>query len=149
MSYADWLKGTWYLESFTGKDVETGVVEDIMGPNVSGFICYSQDGWVSVQIIRTDRPRYDIPDTEGGSDEQTLAAARGMFAYAGFYEVDEENAIVYHNLEFSLIQNWIGSRQKRFINQEGDDVLILTADPVRIGKAGRKQNTALRWRRRK
>jgi hypothetical protein len=146
--YADWLKGTWKLESFTGTD-ENGVTDHIMGPDVSGFICYSQDGWVSVQIIRNDRPRYDIPDTEGGSDEQTLAAARGMFAYAGNYEVDEENGIVYHNLQFSLIQNWIGSKQKRYINKEGDDVLVLTADPVRIGKEGKKQNTALKWIRKK
>ncbi|MDR1616360.1 MAG: lipocalin-like domain-containing protein [Syntrophomonadaceae bacterium] len=140
----DWLKGTWKLDSFTGTD-EKGVTTDIMGPGATGFICYSSDGWVSVQIIKAGRPRYDIPDTDGGTVEQTLAAARGMFAYAGPFEVDEEKAIVYHNLEFSLITNWIGSRQKRYINKESDDILVLTADPVKIGAEGKKQQTRLRW----
>jgi hypothetical protein len=117
-----------------------------MGEGATGFICYSQDGWVSVEILRADRPRYDIPDTELGTDEQTLAAARGMFAYAGRFAVDEENQIVYHELEFSLIPNWIGSRQKRYVRFEhGGNTLVLTADPVRIGKDGKRRRTALRW----
>jgi hypothetical protein len=142
--YAEWLKGTWKLESFTGTD-EEGNVTDIMGAGATGFICYSSDGWVSVQIAKAGRPRYDIPDTEGGSVEQTLAAARGLFAYAGPIDVDEEKGIVYHNLEFSLIPNWIGSKQKRYITKETDDILVLTADPVRMGAEGKKQKSRLRW----
>jgi hypothetical protein len=139
------LLGTWKLASFTGTD-EDGETVHIMGEGATGFICYSQDGWVSVQILRAGRPRYDIPDTELGTDEQTLAAARGMFAYAGRYTVDEDNRIVYHDLEFSLIPNWIGSRQKRYVQFEDDGAaLVLTADPVRIGRDGKRRRTALRW----
>ncbi len=139
------LLRTWKLDSFTGTD-EDGRTDHIMGEGATGFICYSQDGWVSVEILRADRPRYDIPDTELGTDEQTLAAARGMFAYAGRFAVDEENQIVYHELEFSLIPNWIGSRQKRYVRFEnGGNTLVLTADPVRIGKDGKRRRTALRW----
>ena len=142
--YSDWLRGTWKLDSFTATD-EEGDVIDIMGKGATGFICYSDDGWVSVQIIKPDRPRYDIPDVEGGSVEQTLSAARGLFAYAGRYTVDEENAIVYHDLEFSLIPNWIGSKQKRYITKENDNTLVLSADPVRIGPGGKKRKARLRW----
>lgn len=138
------LLGTWKLSSFTGTD-ENGETIHIMGEGATGFICYSQDGWVSVEILRANRPRYDVPDTELGSDEQTLAAARGMFAYAGNFTTDDENQIVYHELEFSLIPNWIGSRQKRYVQFEDDNTLVLTADPVRIGKDGKRRNTALRW----
>jgi len=142
--YGDWLKGTWKLDRFTAED-EEGDIIDVMGEGATGFICYSSDGWVSVQIIRSDRMRYDIPDVEGGSTEQTLSAARGLFAYAGKFTVDEENAIVYHNLEFSLIPNWIGSSQKRYITKESEDVLVLSADPVRIGPGGKKRKSRLRW----
>lgn len=138
------LLGTWKLHSFTGTD-EEGVTVPIMGEGATGFICYSQDGWVSVEIMRAKRPRYDIPDIELGTDEQTLAAARGMFAYAGPFTVDEENKIVYHEIEFSLIPNWIGSRQKRYVRFEGDSTLILTADPARAGKDGRLRRPTLRW----
>ena len=142
--YSDWLKGTWKLDSFTATD-EEGEVIDVMGAGATGFICYSNDGWVSVQIIKADRMRYDIPDVEGGSAEQTLSAARGLFAYAGRYTVEEDNAIVYHHLEFSLIPNWIGSKQKRYITKESDNVLVLSADPVRMGPGGKKRKSRLRW----
>ena len=142
--YSEWLKGTWMLESFTATD-EDGEVIDIMGAGATGFICYSGDGWMSVQIIKPDRMRYDIPDVEGGTTEQTLSAARGLFAYAGKYTVDEETAIVYHHLDFSLIPNWIGSKQKRYITKESDNVLVLSADPVRMGPGGKKRKSRLRW----
>ena len=142
--YSDWLKGTWKLDSFTATD-EEGEVIDVMGAGATGFICYSNDGWVSVQIIKSDRMRYDIPDVEGGTAEQTLSAARGLFAYAGKFTVDEENAIVFHHLEFSLIPNWIGSTQKRYITKESDGVLVLSADPVRMGPGGKKRKSRLRW----
>lgn len=144
--YNDWLKGTWRLDTFLATDEEGEVIE-VMGPGATGFICYSSDGWMSVQIIRAGRMRYDIPDVEGGTTEQTLSAARGLFAYAGRYTVDEENAIVYHHLEFSLIPNWMGSTQKRYITKESDDALILGADPTRIGPGGKKRVTRLRWTR--
>ena len=142
--YSGWLQGTWRLDSFTAAD-EEGETIDVMGAGATGFICYSGDGWVSVQIIKPDRMRYDIPDVEGGTDEQTLSAARSLFAYAGRYTVDEENAIVYHHLEFSLIPNWIGSTQKRYITKESENVLVLSADPARMGPGGKKRKSSLRW----
>ena len=142
--YSEWLIGTWMLDSFTATD-EEGDVIDVMGPGATGFICYSGDGWMSVQVTKPDRMRYSVPDVEGGSDEQTLAAARGMFTYAGKYTIDEENAIVYHHLEFSLIPNWVGSTQKRYITKESDSALVLSADPTRIGPGGKKRRSRLRW----
>ena len=142
--YSDWLIGTWKLDTFLAAD-EDGEVIEVMGPGASGFICYSSDGWMSVQIIKSGRPRYDVPDMEGGTTEQTLSAARGLFAYAGRYTVDEEHAIVYHHLEFSLIPNWIGSTQKRYITKESENVLILGSDPAKIGPGGKKRKSCLRW----
>ena len=142
--YSEWLKGTWRLDRFTAED-ENGEIIDVMSTGATGFICYSDDGWVSVQITKAHRLRYDIPDVEGGTKEQTLSAARGFFAYAGKYTVDEENALVYHDLEFCLIPNWIGSKQKRYITKESEDVLILSADPARMGLDGKKRKSRLRW----
>ena len=71
--YSDWLKGTWKLDRFMATD-EEGETIDVMGAGATGFICYSGDGWVSVQIVKPDRMRYDIPDVEGGTTEQ-----RGRF----------------------------------------------------------------------
>ena len=144
--YSEWLKGTWKLDRFSAVDEEGETIE-VMGDGATGFICYSDDGWVSVQIAKANRMRYDIPDVEGGTTEQTLSAARSLFAYAGKYTVDEENAIVYHHLEYSLIPNWIGSSQKRYICKESDNVLVLNSDPARIGPGGKKRKSSLRWTR--
>jgi hypothetical protein len=143
-SIRDRLVGTWKLESFTGTD-EDGIKTDIMGAGATGFICYSNDDFVSVQILAAERMRYDIPDTFGGTDEQTLVAARTIFAYAGKFVTDEDAAIVYHELEFALIPNWIGSRQKRYVEFRDENTLVLTADPVRIGKDGKRRRTELVW----
>ena len=142
--YKEWLMGTWFLESFKATD-EDGDEIDILGEGATGFICYSQDGWMSVAMTSKDRMRYDIPDVEGGSDLQTLSAARGYFTYAGKYTVDEENSLVFHNLEYSLIPNWVGSKQKRYITKESDNVLVLSGDPVKIGPGGKKRVSRLRW----
>ena len=142
--FSEWLKGTWKLDSFIATD-DDGEVIELMGAGATGFICYSSDGWMSVQIIKPNRMRYDIPDVEGGTDEQTLSAARGLFAYGGRYTVDEDNATVYHHLEFCLIPNWIGSTQKRYIIKENEDTLILGADPARMGPGGKKRVSRLKW----
>jgi hypothetical protein len=147
MSYRDRLIGTWFLESFTGTAPDGSVVH-IMGADASGFISYTEDGWVSVEIIKAGRPRYSIPDTELGSDEETLACARGIFAYAGEFEVDEDSGIVFHNLKFSLIPNWIGSSQKRYIHLSDDGMqLELTSDPCRMGQNKEKLSPSLKWKR--
>lgn len=140
----DKLLGTWKLISYTGTD-ESGGIAHIMGEDATGFICYSPDGWMSVQFIRADRPRYKEPFIELATDEEMLAAARGMFTYAGRFITDDENSIVYHELEFSLIPNWIGSRQKRYVNfEDGGNTLVITSDLVHNGKNGKLHNITVR-----
>jgi len=145
-SLAGWLVGTWMLESFTSTD-EKDVVSDAMGPGATGYLTYGPDGWMSVQLMQAGRKPFAVPDMDGGTPEQTIAAARSFFAYAGPYDVDEANRIVYHNLKFSLMPNWIGGRQKRYVKTTGDDRLELSGDPVLIG--GKTQVTRLKWLRRK
>jgi hypothetical protein len=144
-TYRSFLVGTWMMESFTTTD-DKGAVADAMGAGALGFISYTAEGWMSVQIMRPNRKPYDLPDLAGGTPEQTIEAARTFFAYAGPYDVDESNGIVYHNLQFSMMPNWQGGRQKRYIKIDGDNILELSGDPVLIN--GKTQTTRLRWKRR-
>jgi hypothetical protein len=141
---SDWLVGAWTLESFTSTD-DAGVVTDVMGPDVTGYIAYGADGWMSVQIMAAGRAPYDVPDLAGGTKEQLIGAVTGYFAYAGPYTVSPDGAVVTHHLRFSLLPNWVGGDQKRYIRREADDLLILSGDPVMLG--GRPQIARLRWRR--
>ncbi|MGV1769732.1 MULTISPECIES: lipocalin-like domain-containing protein [Rhizobium/Agrobacterium group] len=141
---ADWLQGTWSLETFTSMD-DAGAVVDVMGPNVSGYISYASDGWMSVQIMAANRKLYDFPEISGGKDDQLIAAATSYFAYAGRYTIDPQAAIVIHHLQFSLLPNWVGGHQTRYIERASDTVLILSGDPAPLD--GKQQVARLRWQR--
>lgn len=136
--------GAWILESFTSTD-ENGVVADAMGAGATGYIAYGSDGWMSVQIMRAGRKPYARPDLDGGTPEQIIDAAKSYFAYAGPYTIDEPNRVLYHHLKVSLMPNWTGGKQKRYVHAISDDVMELSGDPVLI--AGKQQVTRLRWRR--
>ena len=144
-SLSAWLVGTWTLESFTSTD-DRGVTTDAMGAGATGYLSYSADGWMSVQLMRAGRKPFRVSDMDGGTLEQTVDAARSYFAYAGPYTVDETASVVYHNLVFSLMPNWVGGKQKRYARKLGNDELELSGDPVLI--AGKMQTNRLRWRRR-
>jgi hypothetical protein len=144
-SLSAWLVGTWTLESFTSTD-DKGVETDAMGAGATGYLSYSADGWMSVQLMRADRKPFQVPDMDGGTVEQTVDAARSYFAYAGPYAVDEAACVVYHNLLFSLMPNWVGGKQKRYVRKLGNGELELSGDPALI--AGKMQTNRLRWRRR-
>lgn len=142
---AQWLIGAWMLESFTSTD-ENGIVTDAMGPGVKGYIAYGADGWMSVQIMRAGRKPYAIPDLDGGTPEQIVDAAKSYFAYSGPFTTDEANRVVFHHLALSLLPNWVGGKQKRYVKVINDDLMELSGDPVLI--AGKIQTTRLRWHRR-
>jgi hypothetical protein len=142
---AQWLVGAWMLESFTSTD-EKGIVTEAMGPGATGYIAYGADGWMSVQIMRAGRKPYAIPDLDGGTPEQIIDAAKSYFAYSGPYTIDEPNRVVFHHLALSLMPNWVGGKQKRYVKVINDDLMELSGDPVLI--AGKTQVTRLRWRRR-
>jgi hypothetical protein len=46
-----------------------------LGPDAEGLIMYTQDGYMSAQLMRSDRPDSDQPDTAGGTAAQHAAAA--------------------------------------------------------------------------
>jgi hypothetical protein len=60
-----------------------------LGPDALGLIMYTTDGYMSAQLMRRDRPAFDRPESDGGTPEQSAAAAAGYLAYSGPFEVDE------------------------------------------------------------
>jgi hypothetical protein len=73
---------------------------------------------------------------------EIAAAARDYFAYCGAYEL-REGAVVHH-IEASLLPDWIGEAQVRFVAREGD-ALVLTTPALPIG--GGQRAARLVWRR--
>ncbi|MEQ9848386.1 lipocalin-like domain-containing protein [Pectobacterium brasiliense] len=139
------LRGLWFLESFIDV-LGDGSVVHMMGEGATGYIQYTDDNWMTVQIMGSDREPYDSGIMTGGSEQQLMQAAATYFAYAGRYETHDAAQTVTHYLDYCLIPNWIGSSQLRYAQfSENDTRLCLTTDPMTFNGVVHKPE--LNWRK--
>jgi hypothetical protein len=90
------------------------------GENPTGLLIYLADGTMSVQLMRTDRGRFN--------DMSSLQTALEEYlGYYGRYTVDEAASIVVHHVEGCSFPRWIGTDQVRRYRFEGNQ-LILSAE---------------------
>ena len=121
--------GTWKLVSY-----EVGASHP-MGRDAVGLLTYDADGRMSLQVMRSDQPKFLASGGkeggyEAGTAEEVMSAYRGYIAYFGTYEVDEEGGFVTHHIEGSLFPNWLGRDQVEFFKLS-DDELMFGIDPIR------------------
>ncbi|MCM3588920.1 lipocalin-like domain-containing protein [Mesobacillus maritimus] len=135
--------GIWSLVSYEVTD-DHGNKTYPMGEDATGFIMYHPEGYMSAQMMSPNRPKYASGALHIGTQEEMAAAAGGYLAYAGPYEVDEENNVVTHHMSVSMNPTWLGDSQPRYVSLDGD-LLEITSPPVIVD--GKKQNTKLVWRR--
>lgn len=143
MTLRDKIRGAWQLVSYVVQDDQDGPVTHPLGTDAQGLIIYTHDGYMSAQLMRRDRPDYDQPDTGGGTAEQTAAAAAGYLAYSGPYVVDEDTAIVHHDVVVSLLPNWLGTVQLRHSTLAGDRLTLVAEAPA----GGATVRSTLVWAR--
>ena len=92
------ILGAWALVSYELRAIDGTLIEYPFGDDAQGFLIYTDDGYMSAQLMRRDRPLYDHPSGAGGTTEQSAAAARGYLAYSGPFAVDEDNGTVRHHV---------------------------------------------------
>jgi hypothetical protein len=98
---------------------------------------------MSAQIMDPDRGPVVSADWSALTPEEYAAEARGYFAYAGSFEVDEERGTVTHSVEVSLFPGWVGGAQLRIVRLDGDVLELSGAVPEESG--GKLVTTRLRW----
>jgi hypothetical protein len=143
MTLRDDIRGGWELVSYATQDDRNGPVTYPLGPDAVGLIIYTQDGYMSAQLMRPSRPEYDRPDTAGGTDAQHAAAAAGYLAYSGSYVVDEATGVVHHDIVVSLLPNWLGTVQLRHSSLVSDQLTLIAETRLE----GRTIRSTLRWAR--
>jgi len=127
------LPGTWKLVSWTS--VTGGIEEPVpMGKGATGFITYSPDGHVCVNIMAANRPKFASADFRGGRVEEKAAAFDSFIGYCGRYEVNEQERHVVHTLLTSWYPNWTGTAQKRLVELTGQRVKLSTPPVLYEGK---------------
>src|ERR1700754_3775990 len=76
MALKESLVGTWRLVSYVEKNVDTGEMRYPMGKAPDGFIIYTADGYMSVQLEARGRQNFATSDMFGGTGEEYTSAGR-------------------------------------------------------------------------
>ncbi len=134
------LIGTWRLISWQNRSLLDGEVSYPLGKDAVGYIMYGQDGYMSVAIMRPDRPKFAAGDLLSGGAEERARAAGTYVSYCGQYEFLGDTVV--HRVELSLFPNWVGVEQERLVEVKGDR-LTLSTRPILLG--GVQRTAHLIW----
>ena len=144
MGLSDELIGTWELLSF--KMIATDGEELYpWGHDVTGRVTFDADGRFAAQMMKADRPPLKSSRLVDASPEEAWNAFTTYYAYYGTYSVDEREGSFTNYVEGSLLPNWGGGEQKRWVTLEGDRATFTTA-PI-IGADGGSVVGSLQWRK--
>ncbi len=142
----DNLVGTWKLADFYTVDGKKQIGYPF-GKNPTGYLVYTEDGYMSVSIMTTDRPllglsveeMQDLKNAKLGlqlianlgryikASLRYFSAGRNYLSYSGKYEIRDSTVI--HHLEVSLVPDWVGLDFER--NVEFSEGQIILTNMVR------------------
>jgi hypothetical protein len=114
---ADSLIGTWALVAWYNEEAD-GTRHYPLGPDATGYISYTADGFVFVQMSAAGRAPYAVNDPFGGSLEEDSAAIKSQITYSGTYEITGDQVV--HRVTQASCPNWVGSAQVRNVEFIGD-----------------------------
>jgi lipocalin-like protein len=140
----DAVLGAWELVSYAIEDNPGGVTTYPLGPHPVGLIMYTEDGYMSAQLMRRDRSAVDPPEASGGTLTAESPFATGYLAYSGPFHVDEATGTLHHQVTVSLFPSWLGSTQLRCSRLEDD---ILTLSGTNTLSSGATSTHTLLWKR--
>lgn len=118
------LTGRWELVTFA-QNYDDGRQVLPMGEGPQGIIQYTQDGFMSCIISRSNRENFTTGGQWNASDAEKASAYNSMLSYAGRYTLDD--GFVTHLVDLSLFPNWVGGQQKRHYQFDQQGQLSLTA----------------------
>jgi hypothetical protein len=127
------LVGSWRLISYEVRDGEGELAGYPLGDDATGYLIYTADGFMSVQVMRRDRPLYQAGGLGDGTEAESADAARGYVAYAGSYRVERDSVVV-HEPEVSLFPNWVHAAMPRKAVLVGQRLELSPPEPMPFGR---------------
>jgi hypothetical protein len=133
------LIGTWKLLSWENRSVdEDGPITYPLSEDATGYIMYSQDGYMFVAIMSPHRLKFAGGDLLSGTPEEEAQAEETFLSYGGRYELGEDRVI--HQIELSSFPNWVGVDQERLMELR-ENRLTLSTHPILM--QGKQQSAHL------
>jgi hypothetical protein len=122
------LAGPWKFVSSTSQRDDGSTA---WGPNPKGLLIFTNNGHFSLQIMRSDRPKYKSGTRQRASLIENQATTRGTLSYFGTYAVSELDHSVTFHIESSTYPNLSDTDQKRQITLSGDNLKVENLTPSR------------------
>ncbi len=119
---SDEIVGAWQLVSYAVEYDCSGSVFHPLGVDAVGLILYTYDGYMSAQLMRSDRNRLGAQPARSASDD--------YLAYGGPYRVDEQTGVITHDVMVSLLPDWLHTAQLRHGTLNGDRLTLVAEVPI-------------------
>ncbi len=116
--------GAWELVSFVARDARSGAERHPLGTAPRGLILYTTDGFMSAQLATSDMAEY--------------------VAYGGRFTVDEQTAILHHDVTMSMMPELLARPQFRHARVHRE---TLTLSATTTDEDGTATEAHLVWRR--
>ncbi|MDD5223093.1 MAG: lipocalin-like domain-containing protein [bacterium] len=123
------ILGCWRLVSYEFKG-PAGPVPHPWGKDPVGIAIIDKSGYMSVQIMRRDRP---LLAGKTSTPETIKAAFQGYTAYFGPYQANEKDGTFTTRVEGAVIPDWVGGEQFRYA-EVSDTQIVFRTPPIRMGK---------------
>jgi hypothetical protein len=122
----------------------TAVSVDAYGPNPKGSLIFEANGRFSLQLMRSDLPKYASSNRTQGTPAEYKATVEGSISYFGTYAVSGTDLMLH--VEGSTFPNWTGTDQKRVnLSVTGDELKYTNPTPSGGGAAA--PSLPLVWKR--
>jgi hypothetical protein len=115
------LAGTWTLAA---ADLirPDGTRDHDFGASPKGLMMIDAEGRYTVQIYRSERPRFASGEKKKGTSAEFEAAVMGASTHFGTLAIDEETRTLTFSIASAAFPNWEGTRQKRSYELNGDEL---------------------------
>ncbi|MEO1191351.1 MAG: lipocalin-like domain-containing protein [Pseudomonadota bacterium] len=131
MKTARALLGTWSLVTWYNQTAD-GQKTYPLGRDAGGYISYTADGFVFVQVAASHRALYAVNNPLEGTTAEDSAAMKSLISYAGTYTVSGNHVI--HRVTEASFPNWVGTEQVRTFDITGDRLRLSASGVVFQGQ---------------
>jgi hypothetical protein len=113
------LAGLWTLQAADVQHADGRRLRDY-GEAPKGRLMIDASGRYSLQIFKSERPKFVSPDKPAGTDAEFKAAVLGSSTHYGTIAI-EDSSLVFR-IEGASFPNWEGTVQRRSFELKGDEL---------------------------
>jgi hypothetical protein len=115
------LAGTWTLVAADVVHTDGTRTRDY-GSAPKGLLIIDREGHYSLQIFKSERPRFASGDKLTGTEPEYKAAVLGSSTHFGSLTVDPANGTLTFKIDAASFPNWEGEAQTRHYELNGDEL---------------------------